>query len=197
MAQAKLQALTFADYLNYDDGSDSRYNLLSNGELIPVPNESEENDYLAMVLFMKLSALINFRLIKPHTLTMEVEPVGDRYKNRRPDLVVLEPEHLQLESIIKQNALPLGVMPPQFIAEIVSPGNKASDNYRRDYEWKRQQYQQWGIPEYWIIDPTRLQVSVLTLVSEVYTDQTYKEKQTIASQTFPTLQLIPDLLFNS
>ena len=69
-----------------------------------MPNESEENDYLAIVLFMKLSALImklsaliNFRLIKPHTLTMKVEPVGERYKNRRPDLVVLEPEQLFLQ----------------------------------------------------------------------------------------------------
>ncbi len=164
MAQAKIKPLTFAEYLNYDDGSDIRYDLLSNGDLIPVPNESEENDYLAMVLFMKLSALINFRLIKLHTLTMEVEPVGDRYKNRRPDLVVLEPKHLQLDSIIKQNALPLGAIPPRFIAEIVSPGNESSDNYRRDYEWKRQQYEKWGIPEYWIVDhPARRQVSVLVL----------------------------------
>lgn len=66
MAQAKIKPLTFVEYLNYDDGSDIRYDLLSNGQLIPVPNESEENDYLAMVLFMKLSALINLRLIKPH-----------------------------------------------------------------------------------------------------------------------------------
>lgn len=36
MTQAKLKPLTFADYLNYDDGSDVRYDLLSNGELIPI-----------------------------------------------------------------------------------------------------------------------------------------------------------------
>ncbi|MEM1254675.1 MAG: Uma2 family endonuclease [Cyanobacteria bacterium P01_H01_bin.21] len=197
MAQAKLKPLTFAEYLNYDDSSDIRYDLLSNGEIIPLPNESEENDYLAMVLFMKLSALISFRLVKSHTLTMEVEPIGDRYKNRRPDLVVLKPEHLQLESIIKQNALPLGVIPPQFIAEVVSPGNESSDNYRRDYEWKRQQYERWGIPEYWIVDPTRSQVSVLTLVNGIYNDQCYSGDQVIASKTFPTLQLTPNSLFDS
>ena len=197
MAQAKLKPLTFAEYLNYDDSSDIRYDLLSNGKIIPVLNESEENDYLAMVLFMKLSVLISFRLVKPHTLTMEVEPVGDRYKNCRPDLVVLEPEHLQLESIIKQNALPLGVIPPQFIAEVVSPGNESSDNYRRDYEWKRQQYEQWGIPEYWILDPMRSQVSVLTLVNGIYNDQCYSGDQVIVSETFPTLQLTPNSLFDS
>jgi Uma2 family endonuclease len=197
MAQAKLKPLTFAEYLNYEDGSDIRYDLLSNGEIIPVPNESEENDYLAMVLFMKLSALINFRLIKPHTLTMEVEPVGDRYKNRRPDLVVLEPKHLQLESIIKQNALPLGVLPPRFIAEIVSPGNESSDNYRRDYEWKRQQYQQWGIPEYWIIDPARYQIITLTLLTGNYQEKKYSGSEVVASRTFPTFQLTPKSLFES
>lgn len=195
MAQANLKPLTFADYLDYDDGSDTRYDLLSSGELIPVPNESEENDYLAMVLFMKLSALINFRLIKPHTLTMEVEPVGDRYKNRRPDLVVLASEHLTLESIIKQNALPLGATPPRFIAEIVIPGNQSSDNYRRDYEWKRQQYQQWGIPEYWIVDPARLTISALNLTAGTYQEKTYQGSETVISVAFPTLQLTPDSLF--
>ncbi|ESA36689.1 hypothetical protein N836_06415 [Leptolyngbya sp. Heron Island J] len=48
MAQAKIKPLTFAEYLNNDDGSDIRYDLLSNGELMPLPNGSEENDYLVM-----------------------------------------------------------------------------------------------------------------------------------------------------
>lgn len=90
MAQAKARSLTFTDYMAYDDGSDTVYDLLSNGDLVAVPNESALNDYLARLLMLKLSAVVDLRLIIVHSLTMEVEPIGDNYKNRRPDLVVLE-----------------------------------------------------------------------------------------------------------
>ena len=189
MAQAKARSLTFTDYMAYDDGSDTVYDLLSNGDLVAVPNESALNDYLARLLMLKLSAVVDLRLIIVHSLTMEVEPVGDDYKNRRPDLVVLRPAHLELDSIIKRSALPLGSPAPQFVAEIVSPGSKTENNYLRDYEWKREQYQQWGISEYWIIDPSRLQVSVLLLRNGTYQKQVYTGSQGIESSSFPDLQL--------
>ena len=200
MTQAKVKPLiplTFKQYLEYDDGSDIRYDLLANGELIAVPSEAEINYYLAMLLYGKLSAFVNFRLIMVHVLTMEVNPVGDNYKNRRPDVAVLRPEHLQLDSIINKTALCIGAPAPQFVAEIVSPGGISSDNYRRDYEWKRQQYQTWGIPEYWIIDPHRMQVTVLALVEEIYQATVYKDNQQIHSDTFPELNLTAQLLLDT
>ena len=66
---------------------------------------------------------------------------------------------------------------PQFIAEIVSPGSETSENYQRDYVWKRQQYQAWGIPEYWIIDPQRAQVTVLVLTKGRYEVVIYSDVQ--------------------
>ncbi|MFQ4136748.1 Uma2 family endonuclease [Nodosilinea sp. PGN35] len=187
MAQTKAKCLTFDDYLVYDDGSDRRYDLLQNGDLVAVPNESALNDYLARWLMMKLSAVVDLRLIVAHSLTLEVEPVGDSYRNRRPDLVVLRPEHLQLKSILKQTALPLGSPAPQLIAEIVSPGDTASDNYRRDYEWKRQQYQTWNVPEYWIIDPVRSKLTVLVLVDGWYQKTVYTGQQLVVSTVFSEL----------
>lgn len=139
---------------------------------------------------VKLAAIVDLRLIITHSLTMEVEPVGDTYRNRRPDLAVLRPEHLTLDSIIKRTALPLGAPPPQLAVEIVSPGSNTDENYCRDYEWKRQQYQSWGIPEYWILDVQRQKVTVLILVEDQYQETVYSEKSLIQSDIFPELSLI-------
>ena len=84
---------------------------------------------------------------------------------------------------------PLGMPSSQMVAEVVSPGSQTSDNYRRDYEWKRQQYQTWGIAEYWILDPQRAQVTVLMLVDEAYQETIYTGEQPIISVVFPQLKL--------
>ncbi len=44
---------------------------------------------------------------------------------------------------------------PEWIIEIVSPGNKAMDYYT-----KLLQYQAAGVQEYWIVDPAREQITV-------------------------------------
>ena len=44
----------------------------------------------------------------------------------------------------------------------------SEDDRRRDLETKRREYAQAGIPEYWIIDPERSRVVVLTLAGSRY-----------------------------
>jgi Uma2 family endonuclease len=53
------------------------------------------------------------------------------------------------------------------VAEVVSPGDT---NRRRDYEAKRQQYQEREIPEYWLIDPEQQTVTVLHLTNGQYSE---------------------------
>lgn len=196
MTQAKVKPMTFAEYLNYDDGSDTRYDLLKNGELIEVPNEAWINNLLVKLLTAKLEPFVDATLIVAHVLTMQVTPVGDNRQSCHPDLVILRSEHLKLKNLLNKTALLLGDPPPQFIAEIVSPGGLNSDNYRRDYEWKRQQYQDWGIPEYWIIDPHRAQVTVLTLVDSSYQEKTYTDQQIVDSVVFPNLTITAQTVLN-
>ncbi|PZO10787.1 MAG: hypothetical protein DCF25_20180 [Leptolyngbya foveolarum] len=90
---------------------------------------------------------------------------------------------------IRNSTVLLGMPAPAFVAEVVSPGGPSSDNYRRDYEWKRQQYQELEIPEYWIIDRHRQQVTILILRDGVYAEQLYKDKETIRSEAFPEINL--------
>lgn len=184
--------LTFEDYLNYEDETDNRYELVD-GELVALPPESEFNDAIANYLFLALvNAGVPFKLVRPHTCEVQVPVVqkGDP-QNRFPDLVVLQREHLQL--IQKRLTIKLDMPPPQMVVEVVSPGRI---NRERDYNRKRDQYSKVGIPEYWIINPELQTVTVLQLETEGYSETgIFREGDRILSPTFPELTLTPDQLF--
>lgn len=171
--------LTFEEYLEYDDGTDNRYELFD-GELVELPPESEPNNWRVMWLRDELIQLVYRRLIKMHNCELQVP---GNPQNRYPDLVVIREEHLiQTE---KRLTITLDMLPPQFVAEVVSPyKNQRDENYRRDYVEKVQQYQERAIPEYWIIDPQEQLVTVLVLNNGSYEKQEFRGNQQIVSQTF-------------
>ncbi len=51
------------------------------------------------------------------------------------------------------------------VMEVVSPDKKSR---LRDYELKKADYAQGGVPEYWIVDPQEQQITVLTLQGDAY-----------------------------
>ena len=106
--------------------------------------------------------------------------------------MVIRPEHLKTA----RQAIKLGDLPPVFVFETVSPGNESSDSYLRDYVWKRQQYQELGVLEYWIADPHRAKVTVLVLEDGEYQESVYKDDERIASVVYPAIAITADeLLF--
>lgn len=179
---------SYQDYLDNHSLSDGNYRLLSTGEVIQLPAEDDENLVWAFELKLLLSQLPGLRkLVRGNDTELQVHPVGDRRLNRKPDVMVLRPEHRELFKQTKYSAVKFGMPAPVFVAELVSPGNESSDNYKRDYVWKREQYQWWGIPEYWIVDHHRQKVTVLTLDKGTYTEKVYKGDSPIQSTTFPAL----------
>ncbi|NER95522.1 MAG: Uma2 family endonuclease [Symploca sp. SIO1B1] len=177
--------LTFEQYLEYDDGTDNRYELCD-GELILMPPESGENIWIALWLRDELVQLIDRRLVLP-TNCCELQVIG-KTQNRFPDLVVIREEHL--EPTKKRQTITLNMAPPQLVVEVVSPyRNQRDNNYQRDYLEKRKQYEQRGIPEYWIIDPQAQVVIVLLLVNGQYQATEFSGNQRIVSRTFPELKL--------
>ncbi|MBE9062833.1 Uma2 family endonuclease [cf. Phormidesmis sp. LEGE 11477] len=188
MTYALTRYKSYQEYLDDETLSpDRNYRLLSTGELIEVSSEDDMNMRIALRLLLALAQLEG-SLYAERLRTkkeMQVPPVGDKCVNRVPDLMVLQPEHLE----IAKQAVLMEMAPPLFIAEVVSPGGKKSDNYLRDYVWKRQQYEQLGISEYWIIAPHRDQVTVLTLVNGQYESEAHRVSEQIVSTLFPTLQI--------
>ncbi len=195
-------ALTQTRYQSYQEYLDDErlspeddYRLLSTGELIEVPPEDDDNISAAFVLGFSIAQATDAAvvgLVRTGTKEIQVTPVGDRCVNRKPDLLILHPEHRE----IAKQAILKGMVPPLFVAEVVSPGDENSDNYQRDYVWKRQQYQEWRIPEYWIIDRHRSKVTVLTLVNDAYAESVYVGDERIVSAVFPMLEVAATMVLS-
>jgi Uma2 family endonuclease len=159
MLQVKHQFQSFEEYLSYDDGTDKLYELF-NGELIEMPPESGINVQIANRLFLVFALLIGIDRVRGHGLELEVrgEP-----RNRYPDLTIIREEHIQ--QLANRNTIRLSMLPSLLVVEVVSPGELQRD---RDFIAKRLQYQDCGIPEYWIIDPQTQSILVLELINEIY-----------------------------
>ncbi|MGF1522042.1 MAG: Uma2 family endonuclease [Leptolyngbyaceae cyanobacterium] len=178
MVQAQTQLKTFEDFLHYTDGTDAYYEL-TNGDLVEMPPESDDNLYRAMQLYEALKALVGMRQIRLQGLALAVP---GQPKNRYPDLTVLRPEHVEQMRELGQAAIALDMAPPLLVVEVVSPG---AENHRRDYFEKRNQYEWRGIPEYWIIDPILAQVTVLSLTKAGYEEAVFTGDAVVQSPTFP------------
>lgn len=187
MVQSKLRFSTFEEYLSYDDGMD-RLCELFNGELIEVPPESGINVQIANRLFFVFALLLSTDRVRGHGLELEVrgEP-----RNRYPDLTIIREEHVQL--LARRNTIRLSIAPPLLVGEVVSPGELQRD---RDYVAKRQQYEDLGVPEYWIIDPEAQTVTVLELQEADYVEVRMSQgSDRILTPTFPELNLTIDQVF--
>ena len=190
MTYTTVRYKSYSDYLKADLSSEGNFRLLNSGKVVKLPPEDEENICIAGELTFALKNLVSpRRLVRTASTEIQVRPVGDGRVNRVPDVLVLKPEHIEILSATKKSTVLLGLPAPAFVAEVVSPGNKNTDNYRRDYEWKRQQYQELEIPEYWIIDRHRQQITVLTLQNGLYSEQGYQGSARIQSKSFLTLAL--------
>ncbi len=188
MVLAAQRYMTLAEYLAYDDGTDTRYELV-NGELVEVPAESDINNVIAIFLILAFAQHVPGSLLRRGT---EIVVSGSRVTTRIPDVMVLTEELAAALAGSRRSIVLPDMPPPQLVVEVVSPGTDAEN---RDYRYKRSEYAARQISEYWIIDPARATVVVLTLVEGLYEAETFQGDQPIRSSTFPHLQLTAAELF--
>lgn len=150
------KCFTLDEYLAYDDGTDTRYELVS-GELVEMPSESDLNNLVAIFL---IAQFLQFVLVSYIRRGTEIAVSGYRSTTRIPDLMVLTEEAaVALRGTTRSILLP-DMPPPALVVEVVSPG---TENEQRDYRYKRSEYAARRIQEYWIVDPTVQQVVVADL----------------------------------
>jgi Uma2 family endonuclease len=156
---------SFEDYLAYTDDNNRLYELF-NGELVQVPPESGFNIGIATNLLIYFAQMFGHLRARGHGLELEVngEP-----RNRYPDFTIIKTEHI--EQLRSRNTIRLQMAPPDLVVEVVSPGDLQRS---RDYIAKRIQYQDRGIPVYWIIDPQVREIMVFTLTAAGYREQIYR-----------------------
>jgi Uma2 family endonuclease len=178
--------LTLAEYLHYNDGTDTRYELV-NGELIPMSlgtgKHGEVTDFLNSEFRTEIQHTQQAWVSKQMAIGVQ-SPRGGRWDTVRiPDVVVLPLE--QWRNLQNREAvITLNEPPPLLVVEVVSETTK-----RTDYGAKRAEYSVLNIPEYWIVDPLENKITVLTLIDEWYESAEFTGSDVIQSTTFPNLEL--------
>ncbi len=181
--------LTMEEYLAYDDGTDTRYELVD-GELVELPPESQENCDIARFLLVELLKTFPFTLLAYKDLEIEVS--GQRAKCRLPDLVVHSEESKAALTGSTRNTLTRDMPPPALVIEVVSSG---ATNRTRDYRYKRTEYAARGIAEYWIVDPETQQITVCQWFEGQYEATIFKGASRLESQVVPTWKLTVEQIF--
>lgn len=187
------QPMTLEAYLNYDDGTDTRYELVD-GNLVEMGAESELNVLIAGFLVSVFLKFLPHYCIRRGT---EIVVVGQGANTRYPDLMLLTEAGVNALSGQKRSLITLDMPTPALVVEVVSSSDTDKASRDRDYIEKRQEYAQRGIPEYWIIDPMAAAVRVLSLVGETYQDQTFVGADKLVSPSFATLALTAEQILTA
>ncbi|MBD2306375.1 Uma2 family endonuclease [Chroococcidiopsis sp. FACHB-1243] len=181
--------LTFEEFLAYDDGTDTRYELVD-GELVEMPTESHENCQIAKLLMFELAKYVPIALL--NLKDVEIEVSGRGAKVRLPDLLVLSEEGYAALQGKTRNIITHDMPPPILIVEVVSPGD---ENRTRDYRYKRTEYAARGVAEYWIVDPQERRITVCQWVDGQYEDKVFADGNRIESIVIPTFELTAERIF--
>ena len=181
MIVATANKMTLEEFLQFDDGTDNLYEF-ENGELIPMPLESEINRRIATFLLIYFSKLgiPYYRLSMKTEIAVNSRQVGVRV----PDLVVFSEELAQVMQGATRSLILMDMPLPLLVVEVVSPNQE-----NRDYRYKRSEYAARGITEYWIVDPIQQKVTLLEWVEGFYDERVYEGESTIVSAIFNNFQL--------
>ena len=183
---ATIQKLTFEAYIAYDDGTDTRYELVD-GELNPMSLGTGKHGAIAEFLNDQFKDAIKCMELPWTAKDMRIgvrSPRGGRWDTSRiPDVTVLL--IAQWEAMADREAvIDLNEPSPLLVVEVVSESTKSAD-YRAKYS----EYSVLEIPEYWIVDPLEAKVTICQLNEGRYDDAIYTGEAVIQSPTFPALML--------
>lgn len=162
---------TYEDYLNAPE--DKRYELLD-GELVPIPTPGERHQSISALLGWKL-----FQFASENSLGRVYPAPFDVVLS---DVDVVQPDLLFISNERGHIITPANIQgAPDLVVEILSPSTA-----ERDKTFKRALYANHGVKEYWMVDTTAKDITVLLLGGRGYeVVNTYGEGETLTS---PTLQ---------
>jgi len=203
MIQTLSKVTTFEEFVaGLPDNSGVRYEL-HNGNIIEMAQPVGEHEESKGFLTIKLSGIID-RLDLPYLIPNQVivRPEG-KDSGYFPDVLVLNRENLVNEKLWKKESILSNGASIPLVIEVVST------NWRDDYHLKYADYEEMGIPEYWIVDyaalggrnfignPKQPTISVCNLIDEEYQISKFRDHERIISQTFPELNITANQIFQA
>ncbi len=182
MVTTPTKKISFEEYLSYDDGTNKRYELVD-GILIEMPPASFlHSDIIDFIADCFKEIARQYKL----DIKVKTGDVGVRTgmnSSRIPDISVIDGQvwksYLRHKSAVIEDGLMLAV-------EVLSPG---AEQISRDYTDKAIEYQNTGIPEYWIVDPIEQKITVLVLDKGSYIKTVFTKDEAICSATFSEFKI--------
>ncbi|MEO0684581.1 MAG: Uma2 family endonuclease [Cyanobacteria bacterium J06649_11] len=203
MTQAPPKLVTFEEFIDWlPENSGISYEL-HNGNIIEMAQPAGEHEEVTGFLGIEIPFEIK-RLGLLYSIPNKVivkPPQKDT--GYFPDVLVLNRDNLINEPLWKKASTLISAASIPLIIEVVST------NWRDDYYFKYADYEQMGIPEYWIIDyaalggrnfignPKQPTISICNLVDGEYQITKFQNNDEIISQTFPDLKLTANQIFKA
>lgn len=201
MMQLLQKQVTFAEFIDAKP-DDARYEL-HNGVIIEMPQPLGQHENINGFTARKITVEFD-RLNLPYSIPKQalVRSLGSE-SGYIPDVLLLncpnlinEPLWANQSTVTQGDSIPL-------VIEVVS------NNWRVDYLTKLRDYEEIGIPEYWIVDylalggiryignPKQPTISIYSLINGEYQVRQFRENQRIISPTFPELNLTAQQIFQA
>jgi len=200
MVQALSRQITFEEFLEWKPES-GRYEL-HNGVIIEM-QPTGEHERVKGFLIRKITVefdKLNLPYFIPNQALVKIPSKETSYL---PDILILNDAALASEPLWnKFSTVQKGASIPLFV-EVVST------NWRDDYFAKFGDYEEIGVPEYWIVDyaalsgrrfignPKQPTISVYQLVDDEYQVIQFRGADFILSSTFPSLSLTAEQVFQA
>jgi Uma2 family endonuclease len=145
MAQSLPKLLTFDEFIEWYPNDGKRYEL-RNGVIFEMPPPSGEHEKVVGFIARKLTVEFD-RLNRPYTIPktafVKTPSAESAYS---PDVLLLNLDNLRNEPLFHSSSTVSQAASVPLVVEVVST------NWRDNYYNKFADYEEMGIPEYWIAD---------------------------------------------
>ena len=174
---------TTIERLTYDDlealssqAHGDRFEIID-GELIVTPSPSWSHQIISANIFRALDRHVyEENLGRAAYAPLDVRLTPDNVLV--PDIIFIARERLHIAGPQTVDA------PPDIVIEIFSPGTR-----RRDLVEKRDLYAQFGVREYWVVDPANRAVTVFERVGRMYQPVPAAADGSVLSRVLPEFRL--------
>ncbi len=202
MTQSLPKLLTFNEFIEWYPNDGRRYEL-HKGIIFEMPPLTGVHEKVVGFIARKLTVefdRLNLPYTMPKTAFVKTPSTESTYS---PDVLLLNLDNLDNEPLFQKQSTVSQAASVPIVIEVVST------NWRDDYYNKFRDYEEIGIPEYWIVDyaalgarkfignPKQSTIFVCELVDGEYQMTPFQGNTAISSPTFPKLNLTAQQIFDA
>jgi len=203
MVKSLTKPVAFEEFIAWYPNAGGRYEL-HDGIVVEMPKPTGKHSHVTGFLIEEL-ILTMIQMGKRGMWTIPRESIVKSSNGKsgyEPDIIVLNHQELTNEPRWASESVIENASSVKLIVEVVST------NWRDDYFKKRADYEEMGIPEYWIVDyaalggrnflgnPKQPTLFVYSLIEGEYSVSQFRDADQIISPTFPMFHLSAEQIFS-